>query len=151
MLGFMERSAIKLLKQKEKTNTQIAEVLGRDRKTVKRALEEPADKSFQGPTRTSLVDDYEDKIREWIEEGIPVTVMLQKAKTEEHPPYCGGRSIFYQRAQLIRQELKMTKQTAIWRFEGLPGEYFVFFLVYTRKIRSIFRWIGAKSVIFPSR
>jgi transposase len=123
VLDFLERSAIKLLKQKEKTNTQIADFLGRDRKTIQRALAEPADKSFRRPRRPSLVDPYEDNIRQWLEEDIPVAVMLQKARTEEHPPYCGGRSIFYQRVQLIRQELKMTKQKAIWRFEGLPGEY----------------------------
>lgn len=123
MLGFMERSTVKLLKKKGNTDTEIARVSGRDRKTVRRALQEPADKELLRPRRGSLVDPYEDKILEWMQEGIPVTVMLERLRKDAQNPYRGGNSIFYQRVQHIRQEKKMTKQKAIWRFEGLPGEY----------------------------
>lgn len=122
MLDFMERSTIKLLKKRGNSNIQIAGVLGRDMKTVKRALIEPADKEYYQPKRGSLVDEYEASIRQWLVESLPVTVMLQKARECDNP-YQGGRSIFYQRVRLIRRELKIQDQKAIWRFEGLPGEY----------------------------
>lgn len=123
MLGFIERSTIKLLKERGNNNTQIANALGRDRKTVKRALLQPADKKLQRKKRGSLVDGYEDNIRQWIVEGLPVTVMIQKARGDEQNPYQGGTTVFYDRVRLIRQELKIQKQKATWRFEGLPGEY----------------------------
>jgi len=123
LLGFIERSTIKLLKTRGNNNSQIAKALGRDRKTVKRALLQPADKEFQRRKRGSLVDSYEELIRQWIQEGIPVTVMLQRAREDEEIPYQGGTTVFYDRVRFIRQELKMTNQKAIWRFEGLPGEY----------------------------
>ena len=105
MLDFMERSTIKLLEKRGNSNTQIARALGRDLKTVKRALIEPADKNYHQPKRGSLVDPYESKIHQWLLEGIPVVVMLQKAREDEAIPYQGGNTIFYQRVQLIRQQL----------------------------------------------
>lgn len=123
MLGFMERSAIKLLKKRGNTHSEIARAMGRDRKTVRRALVESAEKEQQRPKRGSLVDPYQDKILQWMQEGIPVTVMLERLRKDQHNPYKGGNSIFYQRVQRIRQEKKMAKQKATWRFEGLPGEY----------------------------
>lgn len=123
MLDFMERSTIKLMKKRGNTNSEIARALGRDRKTVVRALEEPAEKEQKRPKRGSLVDPYQDRILQWMQEGIPVTVMLDRVRKDPHNPYQGGNSIFYQRAQLLRQEKKMAKQNAVWRFEGLPGEY----------------------------
>jgi transposase len=123
VLNFMERSAIKLLNKRGNTNTEIAGALDRDMKTVNRALIEPADRKYNQPKRGSLVDGYEAKIRQWLAEGLPVTVMLQKAREHEAIPYQGGNTIFYQRVQLIRRELKIDSQKAIWRFEGLPGEY----------------------------
>ncbi|MBM3241931.1 hypothetical protein FJZ31_37140 [Candidatus Poribacteria bacterium] len=60
----MERSSIKLLKKRGNTNIPIAQVLGRDMKTVKRALIEPADKEYYQPKRGSLVDSYEESIRQ---------------------------------------------------------------------------------------
>jgi transposase len=123
MMGFMERSAIKLLKKRGNTDAEIARALGRDRKTIRKALAEPADKEYQRRRQGSLVDPYEDQIIQWMREGIPVTVMLERVRKDQHNPYKGGNSIFYQRVQHIRQEKKMAKQKAIWRFEGLPGEY----------------------------
>jgi transposase len=123
VLEFMERSAIKLLKKRGNTDGEIARALSRDRKTVRRALAEPADKKQQRPRRGSLVDPYGDKILQWMQEGIPVTVMLERVRKDPQNPYQGGNSIFYQRVQHIRQEKKIAKQKAIWRFEGLPGEY----------------------------
>ena len=123
MLGFMERSSIKLLKKRGNTDSEIARALGRDRKTIVRALEEPAEKEQKRPKRGSLVDPYQDKILQWMQKGIPVAVMLERVRKDQQNPYKGGNSIFYQRVQCIRQEKKMAKQKAIWRFEGLPGEY----------------------------
>ena len=73
----MEGSTAKLLKKRGNTDSEIARVLGRDRKTVRRALGEPADKGQKRPKRGSLVDPYEDRIYQWMQEGIPVTVMLE--------------------------------------------------------------------------
>lgn len=123
MLDFMERSTIKLLEKRGNTTTEIAPALGRDLKTVTRALIEPAEKEYNQPKRGSLVDGYEVQIRQWLTESLPVTVMLPKAREDEVIPYQGGNTIFYQRVQLIRQQLKMEDRKAIWRFEGLPGEY----------------------------
>jgi len=123
MLDFMERSAIKLLKKRGNTDTEIAKVLDRDRKTVRRILTEPSDKQLERQKRGSLVGPYKDKILQWIQEGVPVKVMLERVKKDSQMPYQGGSSIFYQRVRSIRQENQMTKQKAIWRFEGLPGEY----------------------------
>jgi len=123
VLDFMERSSIKLLKKRGNSDSEIARVLKRDRKTVRQALLQPAEKKYQRPQRFSAVDGYDENIRQWIQEELPVTVMLQKAREYDENPYQGGRTIFYQRVQLIRQELKLENQTAIWRFEGLPGEY----------------------------
>jgi len=123
MLDFMERSTIKLLKKRGNTKSQIARTLGRDRKTVERALCEPASKKFVRKKRGSLVDAYEEKILEWISEQIPVTVMLERVRKEEQNPYLGSRALFYQRVRLIRQQHKAENQKAVWRFEGLPGEY----------------------------
>ena len=123
MLDFMERSTIKLLKKRGNTKSQIARTLGRDRKTVERALCEPASKKFARKKRGSLVDAYEEKILEWISEQIPVTVMLERVRKDEQNPYSGSRALFYQRVRLIRQQHKAENQKAVWRFEGLPGEY----------------------------
>jgi len=123
MMGFMERSTIQLLKKRGNTDSEIARILGRDRKTIGRALLEPADKEYKRKKQLSLVDPYADQILQWIQEGIPVTVMLERVRKDAQNPYPGGDSIFYQRVRQIRQEKKMTKQNAIWRFEGLPGEY----------------------------
>jgi len=123
MLDFMERSTIKLLKKRGNTDTEIARALGRDRKTVRKALIEPADKELKRPKRGSVVDPYEDKILQWIQADIPVTVMLERLRKDSESPYQGSKSIFYQRVKHIRQEQKMAKQKAIWTFEGLPGEY----------------------------
>lgn len=123
MLDFMERSAIKLLKKRGSNNTEIAKVLGRDRKTVRKALAEPTDKKLERSKRSSLVDPYDDMILHWIGESVPVKVMLERVRKDSQIPYQGGDSIFYQRVRFIRQENQMTKQKAIWRFEGLPGEY----------------------------
>ncbi len=71
-------------------------------------MQEPADKELLQPKRGSLVDPYEDKIFQWMQEGIPVTVMLERVRKDLQNPYEGGDSIFYQRAQGIRQEKKMT-------------------------------------------
>ena len=110
------------MKKRGNSDTEIAKVLDRDRKTVRRALAEPADKQLERPKRGSLVDPYKDKILQWIQEGVPVKVMLERVKKDSQMPYQGGSSIFYQ-LRFIRQDNQMTKQKAIWRFEGLPGEY----------------------------
>ena len=76
MLDFMERSTVKLLKKRGNSNAEIARKLGRDRETIGRALAELTDKTYQRPERGSLVDPFVEKIQQWIQEDIPVTIML---------------------------------------------------------------------------
>jgi transposase len=123
MLDFMERSTVHLLSKRGNTNAQIAQTLGRDPKTVRKTLEQPPDRTYQREKPGSLVDAHEAKILGWIIEGIPVTAMLRRAREDETTPYTGGRSIFYERVKLIRQTHQISNQEAVWRFEGLPGEY----------------------------
>ncbi len=99
-----------MLKKRGNTDTQIARALSRDRKTVKRALLQTADKTFSREKRVSLVDCYEVDILLWISEQIPVAVMLERVRKDSTNPYQGGKSIFYQRVRLIRQELKHTQE-----------------------------------------
>lgn len=123
MIDFMERSTMKLLKKRGRSITQIAEGLGRDRKTVRSALLQPAEVKYQRPKRKSIVDPFEDKIIQWIEEDIPAVVMLERVRNDPQKPYQGGRSVFCDRVRLMRQEMEAANQKAIWRFETLPGEY----------------------------
>lgn len=123
MLGFMERSTIKLLEKRGANKTEIAKVLRRDRKTVRRALQEPTHRQQKRSPRESVVDPYEAQIRDWLEEALPVNVMLHKARELETNPYQGGRTAFYEGVGRIRKRVVRDSQKAIWRFETLPGEY----------------------------
>jgi transposase len=146
MMGFMERSAIKLLKKRGNSDGEIARALGRDRKTIRKALGEPADKEYQRRKQGSLVDPYEDQIIQWMQEGIPVTVMLERLRKDTQNPYKGGNSIFYQRVQRIRKEKKMAHQKAILCFgyrvarNGDLRDCLV----------NTFMWIGERDVSFHS-
>ena len=123
MLRFMERSAIKLLKKRGKSNREIAKLLGRDRKTIARVVAEPTDKQSSVGKRSSVVDVYEPQIRQWISQGLPVAVMLSKVRSDSDQPYQDGRTAFYQRVKQIREQIEPSESSAIWRFEGLAGEY----------------------------
>src|SRR2546427_6930820 len=79
MLRYMERSTIYYLKQKGWTHVQIAEFTGHHRDTVARVLREEVEKKPQTRERSSAVAVFDAQIAQWLEQGLPVTPMLQRA------------------------------------------------------------------------
>jgi len=123
MLEFMERTTVKFLRKKGATITAIADDLGRDRKTVRRAVEEPADRAYSREKAASVVDVFRKEIEAWIDDRIPVKRMLEMACADPAKPFTGRKSAFYARVRAIRKEHEQAKAEAFARFEGLPGEY----------------------------
>jgi transposase len=123
MLQQMERSAIKVLAQRGKSQRQIAKELGRSRTTVARALAEPVDQAPARRRRPSHVDPYRLQIEQWIGEKLTAVRMLELARSDPDHPYIGGRSVFSDMVGRIRRELDQASADVPIRFEGLPGEY----------------------------
>ena len=76
MLRQMERSAIHLLAKRGKSQRQIAEELGRNRRTVARVLREPVDRLPAKRYRRSKVDPYRAQIAAWLGQGLTAAWML---------------------------------------------------------------------------
>lgn len=123
MLRFMDRSTIHYLKQKGWTNTQIAQLTGHHRDTVAQALREPLDKAPAPRDRPSVVSVYDARIRVWVEEGLPVTRMLELARADIHQPYQGGPTAFFDYVRKFRRNRGALPSDLALRFEGLPGEF----------------------------
>ncbi len=119
----MERSTIKLLAQRGKSQRQIAKELGRSRTTIARALQEPVDQAPARRRRPSHVDPYRPQIEHWIGEKLTTVRMLELARSDPDLPYTGGRSVFSDMVRRIRRELEQATADVPIRFEGLPGEY----------------------------
>ena len=119
----LQRSTVHLLKKRGYKKKEIARMVGCHRNTVSKVLKERPDKTYKRKRIPSQVDIYWDKIVKWLEEKVPVARMLEMAKEDKENPYQGGKSAFYDRVKLIREEVEKEKNIAIWRFEGLPGEY----------------------------
>jgi len=125
MLRQMERSAIHLMVKRGKSIREIAEEVSRSPTTISRVLREPMDRSPTRRHRRSQIDPYRDQIERWLEEGLPVVRMLERARSEPEQPYTGSRSQFGEMVRRIRQERdqeQAAREVPI-RFEGLPGEY----------------------------
>ena len=118
----LDRSGVKTLRKREKTQTEIAEQLGMNRKTVSRILKEPVDKQYERKESGSQVDRFKPQILEWLDKGTPVQRMLELAQ-EEQAPYKGSRSAFFARVKAFREEWEHARADRFVRFEGLPGEY----------------------------
>lgn len=121
MLAQVERSYIKYLWKKGTAKAEIARRTERTRKTIRRVLLEPTDKKLRRTAMGSKVERYQADIKRWLGEGIPVNRMLEKVREDDTHPYHGGRSNFYERVKLIRDEMGATKE-AVVRFETLPAE-----------------------------
>jgi transposase len=119
----MDRSTIHYLKQKGWTNTQIAQLVGHHRETVARALREPLDKKPAPRDRPSSIAVYDDLIRVWIEEDVPVTRMLELARSDPKQPYKGGPTAFFDYVRKFRRNQGALPTDLALRFEGLPGEF----------------------------
>jgi transposase len=119
----MERSTIHYLKQKGWSNVQIAEFTGHHRDTVARVLREEVDKKPEPRQRTSAISIYDAQITQWLDEGIPVSRMLEMARAHADHPYGGCDTAFYDYMRKIRRKQKQAPQHLALRFEGVPGEF----------------------------
>lgn len=122
MLTAMARSTIKFLKQQGQCNTTIAAVVGCDRHTVARVLQEPVDPPRHRRPRPSPLEGWRPALTSWLREGIPIRRMLELVRQDPTAPYPGGVSTFYRYIARLRAEVAAGEAPVI-RFEGLPGEY----------------------------
>src|SRR5919199_1769093 len=123
MLRQMERSTIKLLAKRGKSQRQIAKELGRSRTTIQRALHEPVDQAPAQRRRASQVDPDRPQIELWLQQGLSTVRMLELARSDPDRPYPGGRSVFNDMVRRIRLERDRLSADIPLRFEGLPTEY----------------------------
>ncbi len=120
----MERSAIQLLAKRGKSQRQIAAELGRNRRTVARALREPVDRAPTKRYRRSKVDPYRAQIVAWLAAGLTAARMLELARADAARPYGGGDNVFRTMVRRLRQEQQQHAASDVpIRFEGLPAEY----------------------------
>ena len=122
MLRQMERSAIKVLAKRGKSQRQIAEEFGHSRVTIRRVLQEPVDHRPARRQRPSKVDPYRAQIEQWVKDEVSIVRMLELARADPEQPYTGGRSVFSDHVRRIRQELERSEADVAVRFEGLPAE-----------------------------
>src|SRR5215212_6771940 len=104
MFRQMERSTIKLLAKRGKSQRQIAKELGRSRTTIQRALQHPVDRVPARRQRASQGDPYRPQIELWLQEGLSTVRMLELARSDPGHSYSGGRSVFNDMVRRIRLE-----------------------------------------------
>ena len=121
----MERSAIHLLAKRGKSQRQIAEELGRNRRTIARVLREPVEQRPAKRYRRSKVDPYRAQIVAGLAAGLTAARMLELAREDVAHPYRGGDNVFRSMVRRIRREQQQQHAAADVpiRFAGLPGEY----------------------------
>jgi len=119
----MERSTIQLLAKRGKSHRQIAREMGISRITVARALREPIDRQPSKRKRSSIADGWDERIRQWLSEGLTTVRMLELARCDAEQPYLGGHSVFGDHVRRLRREREQSLADVPIRFEGLPGEY----------------------------
>lgn len=125
MLRQMERSTVQWMAKQGKSVRQIAQEMGRNRRTVARVLAEPVVPAPARRQRRSQVDPYRAQIAAWIGEGLTAVRMLELAREDAAQPYTGSRSQFGEIVRRVRRTLEQEQAAAEVpvRFEGLPGEY----------------------------
>jgi transposase len=125
MLRQMERSTIHLLAKRGRSQRQIAEELGRNRRTVARVLQEPVEQAPAKRHRGSIADPYRPQIEQWIREGLTAQRMLELVRADRDQPYPGGHSAWRAYVRRVRADLAHEQAVADVpiRFEGMPGEY----------------------------
>jgi transposase len=125
MLRQMERSTIQWMAKRGKSIRQIAQEVGRNRRTVARVLREPVERAPAKRQRRSKVDPYRPQIARWLEDGLTAVRMLELARQDPERPYTGSRSQFGEMVRRVRreQDQQQAARAVPIRFEGLPGEY----------------------------
>ncbi len=118
MIGNGEFFMINELKEKGMSITQIAEKLGRDRKTIRRWLKEDNPPTHKRSSkRKSKLDPHKDHIRRRMEEGCYNAVVLLDEIRSQH--YTGGMTILREFMKPLRP---VYKEKATVRFETEPGD-----------------------------
>lgn len=123
MYDFMNRAAIKSLRKKGWSIRRIAREYGMHRDTVTKILREPILKQYERRQAPHAALPYHEQIARWLEEGLPVTRMLELVREDQEEPYCGSRSAFYAGVAKIKADIEDGLKDRYTRFEGLPGEY----------------------------
>jgi transposase len=119
----MERATIYYLKQKGWSNVQIAEFTGHHRDTIAKVLKEPVEQRPKKRERKSSIDIFAAQISAWLEESLPVTRMLELARTDPDHPYQGSETAFYDYVRKRRRARQPLPREVALRFEGMPGEF----------------------------
>ena len=116
MYDYMDRSAIKALRKRGKSYSEIAEEMNCDRRTVKKILEEPLDKSYKkGNLEPSQVDIYKEDIFKWLDQEISILRMIELAREDKEKPYKGCRTAFYKRVEKFKKEWNKLREEKIGR------------------------------------
>jgi len=121
----MERSTMQWMAKRGKSIRQIAQEVGRNRRTVARVLREPVERRAAPRPRSSKVDPYRPQIAGWLAEGLTAVRMLELARQDAERPYTGSRSQFGEMVRRVRRahDQQQAADDVPIRFEGLPGEY----------------------------
>ena len=119
----MDRVTVRCLKNRGLSNVEIANQLGLHRNTVARLLAEPMDKEYERRAVDNAATPYEESIRGWLENNVPVKRMLELVRQDKDRPYKGGKSAFYRSVKVLRKHWNLERSERWIRFEGLPGEY----------------------------
>ncbi len=93
--------------------------MGCDRRTVKKILEEPVDKKYHREPKGSQVDIFRENIFQWLDQGLPVLRMLEKAREDPEQPYTGGKSAFYERVKKFK--VLWEADSPMWNFRKICG------------------------------
>jgi len=121
----MERGAMHVFAERAKSQRQIAEELGRNRRTIARALREPVDRALVKRYRRSKVDPYRAQIVAGLAAGLTAARMFELVREDAPRLYRGGDNVFRSMVRRVRREQEQqhaTRDVPI-RFAGLPCEY----------------------------
>jgi transposase len=123
MYDFMNRAAIRKFRKEGWSLRKLARKFNMHRDTVKRLLEEPLTKKYERQEMPHAALPYRSHILNWLDDGVPVTRMLELASEDLELTYEGSRSAFFAGVAKIRREVEAETKRRYIRFEGLPGEY----------------------------
>ena len=132
MYSQLERFIVQKFRQQNIPQKQVRDLTGVSERSISRIEREPQVNEIDEATfrksrnlgRPSTVAQYEDQIREWLEEprnpedGPPKSQEILARLRQQG--YTGGKTAAY---ELVRRLRPQTKPKPILRFEGLPGEF----------------------------
>lgn len=119
MLEVDMKTTIKTLFQKGYNKSQIARMLGIDRKTVRKALKDPANEDLSDSAKSqwpSMLDEYHDFIEIQLSKDLSITRIHQDLQKEY------GLNCSYSAVRDYVSKIKATKPKAYMVLNSLPGE-----------------------------